>query len=108
MTMDSLKGVILKLNNLVQYQDGTIVSRELLRKETGRITIFAFDKDQGLSEHTSPFDATVYILDGKAEIKIGDKKNILSEGEMMIMPANISHALFAIEKFKMLLIMIRD
>jgi quercetin dioxygenase-like cupin family protein len=79
----------------------------LLKKEIGNITLFAFDKGQGLSEHTAPFDAVVYILDGKAEITIGGQPQNVSVGEMLIMPANIAHALQAKAPFKMLLVMIR-
>jgi len=105
--MKDLKGKVLKLNELIDYQEGSIVSREILRVDTGTITLFAFDAGQGLSEHTAPFDATVYIIDGLAEIKIGEDTYILSSGDMIIMPANIPHAVYAKEKFKMLLIMIR-
>ncbi len=102
-----LKGKVLKLNELIDYQEGSIVSREILRVDTGTITLFAFDSGQGLSEHTAPFDATVYIIDGLAEIKIGEENHILSSGDMIIMPANIPHAVYAKERFKMLLIMMR-
>lgn len=92
----------------VEYAAQTVVSRAVLKKETGNITLFAFDKGEGLSEHTAPFDAMVHILDGQAEIRIGGTPHILKEGEAIIMPANISHALRAIERFKMMLIMIKE
>jgi quercetin dioxygenase-like cupin family protein len=96
------------IKDLVNYQDESIVSRTLIKKETGTITLFAFSKGQALSEHTAPFDAMVYILDGKAEITISGNPNTLESGQMIIMPANKPHALRAIENFKMLLIMIRS
>ena len=96
------------VKNLVNYQDGSVVSKILIKKETGTITLFAFSKGQGLSEHTAPFDAMVYILDGKAEITISNKPQIVESGQMIILPVNKPHALKAIENFKMLLIMIRS
>jgi len=95
-----------KLSELVNYQDGSIVSKEII-KAKGTVTLFAFDKGQGLSEHIAPFDALVYNLDGKAEITIEGKPRLLQAGEVIIMPANKPHALKAIERFKMLLVMIR-
>lgn len=97
-----------RLTDLIDYQNGSVVSREIIRKKTGTVTLFAFDKGQGLSEHTAPFDAFVYLLDGKAEIIISKKPFHLNEGEMIIMPANQPHALKAVKKFKMVLIMIRS
>ncbi len=105
--MEKRKGVPFNLENNIHYADGSVVSQTLLKKEIGNITLFAFDSGQGLSEHTAPFDAIVYILDGKAEITIGGKTATVNSGEMLIMPANVSHALHAQEKFKMLLVMIR-
>ena len=96
-----------KVEDLVNYQDGTIVSKILINKDKGNVTIFAFDKGQFLSEHTAPFDALLQVLDGKTEVTISDKKQILGTGEIIILPANISHAVNAIEKFKMMLIMIK-
>lgn len=90
------------------YSAQAVVSKAVLKKETGNVTLFAFDKGEGLSEHTAPFDAMVHILDGKAEIKIGGKPHELAAGEAIIMPANIPHALKAIEQFKMMLIMIKE
>jgi quercetin dioxygenase-like cupin family protein len=96
------------LSALVGYQDGSVVSREIISQPTGTVTIFAFDKGQGLSEHTTPFDALVYVVDGRAEITISGQRHDLSGGEIIIMPANQPHALKATEKFKMVLIMIRS
>jgi quercetin dioxygenase-like cupin family protein len=93
---------------LVAYQAGAVVSRELVKKKTGTVTVFAFDKDQGLSEHTAPFDALVQVLDGVAEIIIGGKPHRLGKDELILMPANVPHALKAVERFKMMLIMIRE
>ncbi len=101
------KGKALNLEQFVDYADGSVVSKTLLKKDIGNITLFAFDQGQGLSEHTAPFDAMVYILKGEAEITIGGKPQNVATGDMMIMPANIPHALQAKDKFKMLLIMIR-
>lgn len=95
------------LISLVDYQDGSVVSKELIKKEKGTVTLFAFDKGQGLSEHTAPFDALVYIIDGKAEITISGNAHSLAAGETIIMPANKPHSLKAIERFKMLLVMIK-
>ena len=92
----------------VEYSEGAIVSKMVLKKETGNISLFAFDKGEGLSEHTAPFDAVVFIVDGKAEIIIDGNSNILSSGETIVMPANIPHALKAVEQFKMVLTMIKS
>jgi quercetin dioxygenase-like cupin family protein len=97
-----------KLADLVSYQGGSIVSRTLLDKPSGTVTLFAFDQGQGLSEHTAPFDALVQLIDGQAEIVISGKPVHLKEGELVIMPAIQPHALKATKKFKMLLIMIRS
>lgn len=101
------KGKPFDLASHVDYADGSIVSKTLLKKETGNITLFAFAQGQGLSEHTAPFDAVVHILDGEAEITIGGQPQTVAAGEMVVMPANVSHALQATAKFKMLLVMIR-
>lgn len=101
------KGKAFHLEGFVDYADASVVSKTLLKKDTGNLTLFAFDAGQGLSEHTAPFDAVVYILDGKAKITIGGKPQTVNRGEMLIMPANIPHALHAEEGFKMLLVMIR-
>ncbi len=95
------------VGNLAAYQDHSVVSRELIRKPAGTMTVFAFDKGEGLSEHTAPFDAAVYILEGEAEIRIDGKPYTVKEGEMIIMPANKPHALGAVNRFKMMLIMIK-
>ena len=94
--------------NLADYQKDSIVSRTLIDKNTGTVTFFAFDKGQGLSEHTAPFDALVYLLDGEAEISISGKPFSLKQGEMIIMPANEPHALKAVKQFKMILTMIKS
>ncbi len=93
---------------LINYQEGSVVSRTLIEKQTGTVTLFAFDQGQGLTEHTTPFDALVCVLDGKVEVTISGNSIVLENGEMVIMPANKPHALKAIEKFKMMLIMIRS
>ena len=97
----------LKLADLISYQKGTVVSREIINKKTGTVTVFAFDKGEGLSEHTAPFDALAYILDGEAKIFISGKPHPVKRGEIIIMPANKPHSLKALKRFKMLLIMIR-
>jgi quercetin dioxygenase-like cupin family protein len=97
-----------RIADLVAYQKGSVVSRTVIDKKTGTVTLFAFDEGQGLSEHTAPFDAMVSILDGEAEITISGKPLRLREGEMTIMPANQPHALKAVKRFKMLLTMIRS
>lgn len=97
-----------KLSGLIDYQDGSIVSKEIIRGEKGTVTLFAFDKGQGLSEHIAPFDALVYNFDGKAEVTIEGRAHLLGAGEIIIMPANKPHALKAIERFKMLLVMVRS
>jgi len=105
---EALLSKVLGVVDLVGYQDGSIVSRTLIDKKKGTITLFAFDKGQGLSEHTAPFDAMVQILEGEAEITIGGNSLCAGGGDMVIMPANVPHALKANEKFKMILVMIRD
>lgn len=99
---------VLKFADLIAYQEGAIVSREIIRKKTGTVTLFAFDKGQGLSEHVAPFDALVHVLDGEVDITISGKKFHLKEGEMIVMPVGEPHALSAVERFKMLLTMIRS
>jgi quercetin dioxygenase-like cupin family protein len=105
--MTSIIGQAADLDSLVDYQDGAVVSKELIRKEKGSLTLFAFDQGQGLSEHTAPFDAFVYILAGQAQITISGKLHDLKAGQSIIMPANQPHALKAAERFKMLLVMIK-
>jgi quercetin dioxygenase-like cupin family protein len=94
--------------DLVAYQPGSVVSRTLVQKPTGTVTLFAFDAGQGLSEHTAPFDALVHILDGEADITIAGKSVHARAGEMVLMPANQPHALLATTRFKMLLTMLRS
>jgi quercetin dioxygenase-like cupin family protein len=106
-TSKDLIGQTLNISNLLDYQTGAVVSRTIITKPTGTVTLFAFDKGQGLSEHTAPFDAMVYVLDGRVKITISGKPFNLNQGEMIIMPANKTHALKAITMFKMLLVMIK-
>ena len=107
-TKEKLDAKTLRLTELVEYQAGAVVSREVLHKGTGTVTLFAFDEGQGLSEHTAPFDALVCLLDGEAEISIAGKPHRVTPGEMIIMPAGKPHALKAISRFKMMLVMIRS
>jgi quercetin dioxygenase-like cupin family protein len=102
------KSEVLHLAQLVTYQDGSVVSRQITKADAGNVTLFAFDRDQELSEHTAPFDALVYILEGQAQIKISGKVFELRTAEAIIMPANEPHALKALTPFKMLLTMIRN
>jgi quercetin dioxygenase-like cupin family protein len=96
------------LEGLIDYQEGSVVSRTLIDKKAGTVTLFAFDEKQGLSEHTAPYDAMVYVLDGEVEVTISGNPITLKQGEMTIMPANHPHALAAKTKFKMLLTMIKS
>ena len=96
-----------ELKGLIEYSADSIVSKTILDKPVGTITLFAFDKGQKLSEHTAPYDAVVHVLDGQARITIGGKDQNVSDGQIIIMPANVPHAVNAEEKFKMLLTMIR-
>jgi quercetin dioxygenase-like cupin family protein len=98
---------ILNMADLVAYNDGAVVSRQITKSDGGNVTLFAFDKDQELSEHTAPFDALVHLIDGKAEIMISGKSFHLKMGDAIIMPANDPHAVRALTRFKMLLTMIR-
>jgi quercetin dioxygenase-like cupin family protein len=97
-----------RLVGLVDYQDQSVVSKTLIEKKTGTVTLFAFDHGHGLSEHTAPFDAMVYVLDGEVEIRISGNPSLLKEGDMIIMPADEPHALKAVKKFKMMLTMIKS
>jgi quercetin dioxygenase-like cupin family protein len=97
-----------KLEDLIEYQEGSVVSRTIIDKTAGTVTLFAFDENQGLSEHTAPYDAMVYVLDGEVEVAISGKTGSLKKGEMTIMPANEAHALTAKTRFKMLLTMIKS
>ena len=98
---------IKKMVELVDYQEGVVASRTVIGKEVGTVTVFAFDKEQGLSEHMVPFGSLVFVVEGEARIKISGKEYNLKGGEMIIMPAGEPHSLKAIEKFKMLLVMIK-
>ena len=106
--LEKIVGQAIRLTDLADYQEGSVVSRTIIDKKTGTVTFFAFDEGQGLSEHTVPFDALVYLLEGEAEIIISGKPIQLKDGEMVIMPANQPHALRAAKKFKMILTMIRS
>lgn len=103
-----IRGQTAKLTDLVGYQDGSVVSHQIVNRKAGTVTLFAFDEGEGLSEHTTPFDALVQLLDGEAEITIAGKPFNVKEGEAIIMPANEPHALKAVSRFKMLLTMIRS
>jgi quercetin dioxygenase-like cupin family protein len=105
---EDLKGRVLMLKELVGYQEGTVASRMIISRKTGNITLFSFDQNEGLSEHTAPFDAVVTILDGECEVWVAGKTFPMKEGETIIFPANVPHALSAITKFKMSLTMIRE
>ena len=106
--MDSLKGKVLNLKDEIAYADGAVISKTLLKKASGNITLFSFDKGQGLSEHTSPFDAVVQVVEGEGAFIIDGEMQTAKEGEMIIMPADIPHDVQAAEQpFKMLLTMIR-
>ena len=105
---EELIGRVVKPVDLVGYQEGAVISRTIIHKDTGTSTLFAFDEGQGLSEHTAPFDALVHVIDGEAEVTISGKALKLVEGEMVIMPANQPHALTAIKRFKMMLVMIKS
>mgnify|MGYP000243216089 CR=1 FL=1 len=102
------KGVKFSFTKSISYADKAVVSKHILKKQTGNISLFAFDKGEGLSEHTTPFDAMVLIVDGKAEIIINGESHILDSGDSIIMPANVPHALKAVEKFKMVLTMLKN
>jgi quercetin dioxygenase-like cupin family protein len=105
---NELYAKVLDLKDLVAYQDGTVASRMLVNKKVGTITIFSFDKNEGLSEHTAPFNALVTILDGEAEVWIDGQTFEVREGQSIILPANVPHALSAVTRFKMMLTMIRQ
>ena len=105
---EELLGKVLRLKDLVAYQTGTVASRMIVFRDAGNITLFSFDKGEGLSEHTAPFDAVVTILDGECEVWIAGETHRLKEGETIIFPANKPHALSAVTRFKMMLTMIRE
>lgn len=96
------------IGKLIDYQTGSVVSKTIIKQSAGTVTLFAFDKGEGLSEHTTPFDALIYIIDGEAEITIDRQLNVVKKDELLIMPANKPHALKAKEKFKMMLVMIKS
>lgn len=104
---DDYKGKAIELAAAVDYAVGSVVSKTILDKKTGTLTLFAFDRGQGLSEHTSPYDATVQVVDGTAELTVGGVPHLVKAGQVFIMPAAVPHSLKAVERFKMLLIMIR-
>jgi quercetin dioxygenase-like cupin family protein len=108
MDIEDLAGKLMELKTMVDYQEGSVVSRTLVDKPGGTITLFAFDKEQGLSEHTAPFDALVLVIDGQAEVSISGKPQRVSGGEIIIMPASVPHALKALQRFKMMLVMIKS
>ena len=103
-----LKGKAIEMESLIEYQEGSVVSMEVIKKELGTVTVFAFDKGQGLSEHSAPFDAMVQVIDGTLKLTLAGKENILNKGDMIIMPANVPHALYAETQFKMILTMIKS
>ncbi len=103
---ENLKGRVLEPKDLIVYQDGSVASRMLVYKPAGTITLFAFDAGEGLSEHTAPYDAILSVIEGEAAITIGGKEALVAKGQMIIMPANVPHAVEAIQRFKMVLTMI--
>lgn len=103
-----LRGETLDLNGLLDYQSGAVVSRTVIKKAVGTVTLFAFDQGEGLSEHTAPFDALVQVTDGEAEITIAGQTHRVAAGQFIIMPANQPHALKAVTRFKMMLVMIKS
>lgn len=105
---ESLLARPIDLAGLAEYQEGAVVSREVIRKKTGTVTMFSFDEGEGLSEHTAPFDAMVYILDGEADIMVSGTTHRVKAGQMIIFPKDATHSLTAVKRFKMLLIMIRS
>jgi len=104
----NLLGQVKQMSGLVEYQTGAVVSRTILDKHVGTVTLFAFDDGQGLSEHTAPYDALVCVLDGAVEVRIAGEPHAVHQGEMIIMPAHKPHALRALSRFKMMLVMIRS
>lgn len=107
MSEKEILGQVFDLESMLDYQEGSVVSRTIINKNVGTVTLFSFDKDEELSEHTTPFDALVYILDGEAEITISKQPHIVKKGQMIIMPADKPHALKALKQFKMMLVMIK-
>lgn len=105
---EELKGKVLAVNDLIAYQQGTVASRMIVFKKAGTITVFSFDAGEGLSEHTAPYDAVLTVTEGGAEVHISEKVFDVNSGEMIILPANIPHAVYARQRFKMMLVMIRE
>jgi quercetin dioxygenase-like cupin family protein len=105
---EELKGRVLRLADLVSYADGTVASRMIISRKAGNITLFSFDENEGLSEHAAPYDATVTILEGECEVWVAGTTFTLKEGDTIIFPANVPHALSAVTRFKMSLTMIRE
>ena len=105
---EKLEAKATPIAELIDYQAGSVVSRTIIDKEAGTVTLFAFDEGQGLSEHTAPYDAMVHVLEGEAKVTISGKTINVKQGEITIMPANQPHALFAVTRFKMLLTMIKS
>lgn len=102
------RGRVFSLGSIIEYADGAVVSKTVTKREEGTVTLFAFDKDQGLSEHTAPFDAQIHLLDGKATIYIDRQPHVMVKDDIIVMPANIPHAVEASERFKMVLTMIKS
>jgi quercetin dioxygenase-like cupin family protein len=107
MDTENLAGKVASLEALIDYQQGAVVSRTVIDKPAGTVSLFAFDAGQGLSEHTAPFDALVHVLDGEVKITLAGKSHTVKKGDMLIMPANVPHGLKAVTPFKMLLVMIK-
>jgi quercetin dioxygenase-like cupin family protein len=105
---EKLEAKATQLADLIEYQDDSVVSRTLIDKESGTVTLFAFDEGQGLSEHTAPYDAMVHVIEGDVKVTISGKMIIVKQGEAILMPANQPHALSAVTRFKMLLTMIKS
>ena len=107
-TNEFTKSAVFSFNSSVEYSSGAIVSKTVLKKDTGNISLFAFDRGETLSEHTASFDALIEIVDGRSEVTIGGKPFILNAGESILLPANVPHSVKAVERFKMVLTMIRS
>jgi quercetin dioxygenase-like cupin family protein len=105
---EDLKGKVLRLSELVDYAEGTVASRMVINRKSGSVTIFSFDENEGLSEHSAPFDALVTILDGDCEVWVAGETSRLKTGDTIIFPAGVPHALSAITRFKMSLVMIKE
>jgi quercetin dioxygenase-like cupin family protein len=107
-TKNEIMSIAINAAGFIEYSDGSVVSKQLIKKDTGTITLFAFEKGQSLSEHTAPFDAFVQVVDGKGEFFINGRPVVVNCDEFIILPANIPHAVNAVEKFKMLIVMIKE